>query len=68
MKQKRKEKQSQRKGTDRIQKKEEKIEEKTTVKSLQFERRNTCGETEITSFEGKPLFLIMNICILFTNS
>ena len=39
MKQKRKEKQLKRKGTDRIQKNEEKIEEKATVKSLQFDTR-----------------------------
>ena len=40
MKQKRKDKQLERKGTDRIQKKKEKIEEQETVKSLQFDRRN----------------------------
>ena len=40
MKQKRKEKQLERKRTDRMQKKEEKTEENATVKSPQFDRRN----------------------------
>ena len=40
MKQKRKEKQLERKGTDRIWKRKEKIEENATVKSRQFDRRN----------------------------
>ena len=41
MKQKGKEKQLERKRTDRMQKKEENTEEKATVKSRQFDRRNT---------------------------
>ena len=52
-----------RKETDRTGKKEQKIEEKGTVKYRQFDRREKHWETEITPFEGKPLFIIMNICV-----